>query len=96
MPFSPESVRRGKALYLSYCAECHDEDGKALSVTVAEAADLTAPDTWLYGTSDGELFVSIRDGAGDEMPPFKQVIRNEDNLWRVVNFVKSLGPRRKP
>jgi mono/diheme cytochrome c family protein len=93
VPYSPRSVARGKSIYLRYCTECHGRDGKAQIDVVANATNLTKPDKYYHGTTEGEIFHSIRDGAGIDMPPFKTMFaKKEDDLWHMVNFVRSLWP----
>ena len=59
---------------------------------MANATDLTEPAVWKNGTSEGLVFRSIRDGAGLAMPPFKTEVVAQDDLWHLVNFVRSLWP----
>jgi mono/diheme cytochrome c family protein len=59
---------------------------------VADATDLTSPPAYKSGTSEGEIFRSIRDGAGETMPPFKTQITGETDLWHLVNYIRSLWP----
>jgi mono/diheme cytochrome c family protein len=92
VPYSRSSIQRGRVLYVRHCPICHGADGKALIELVANATDLTAPERWRYGTSDGEIFRSIRDGVGVDMPPYATYIKNEDDLWHLVNFMRSIGP----
>jgi len=92
IPNSEESIKRGKVLFARMCTECHGPDGKALMDVIADATDLTAPKMWLSGTTEGEVFRSIRDGAGVSMPPYKTLLRNEQDMWHLVNFVRSLWP----
>jgi len=91
VPYSPQSTAKGKATFLRLCTECHDEDGKALAQTLAPAADLTDPTRWKYGTGDAYVFRSIRDGAGAAMPVFGNQLKDED-IWNLVNFIRSIGP----
>ena len=87
------SVKRGRALYLSNgCQACHGNDGKAMIEVVANATDLTNPAVYKSGAAEGEIFRSIRDGAGVAMPPFKAQIAHEEDIWNLVNFVRSLWP----
>jgi mono/diheme cytochrome c family protein len=88
-----KSIGRGKGLYGSLgCANCHGNDGKALIEVVANATDLTDPKVWKNGTEEGLIFRSIRDGAGLAMPPFKNEVTAQEDLWHLVNFVRSLWP----
>ncbi|HEY1599402.1 MAG TPA: cytochrome c [Pirellulales bacterium] len=92
VPFSKASIARGKTLYTRDCTECHGADGKSLVDVVANATDLTEPKLWKSGTTEGEVFRSIRDGAGEAMPPFSQKVEKEEDLWHMVNFLRSLWP----
>ncbi len=91
-PYSKKSIAQGRAVFLRYCAACHGPDGKAQVDVVADATDLTSPKLYKSGTSDGEIFRSIRDGAGETMPPFKTQITGDTDLWRLVNYIRSLWP----
>lgn len=94
VPSTSESIARGKRLYSAHgCANCHGTDGKALIEVVANATDLTDPAVWKNGTSEGLIFRSIRDGAGLAMPPFKTEVTAQEDLWHLVNFVRSLWPK---
>lgn len=92
VPYSKESLARGRVLYNHACTECHGSDGKSLVDVIANATDLTQPKFWANGTSDGEIFRSIRDGVGDSMPAFKEEIETEEGIWDLVNFTRSLWP----
>jgi mono/diheme cytochrome c family protein len=91
VPYSPKSAAGGKATFQRLCAECHDEDGKALAQMMGPAADLTDPSRWKYGTGDAHVFRSIRDGAGTAMPAFGKQL-SSDQTWELVHFIRSIGP----
>jgi mono/diheme cytochrome c family protein len=96
-PYTRKSIAQGKQLYLIHCAECHDQDGKGLGrrdFSGTPPADLTDPDGWLHGTSAAEIFLCIREGTKEDMPQFKGKLRDEQ-LWHIVNFVRSLWPEAK-
>jgi mono/diheme cytochrome c family protein len=100
---TPESLAAGATTYAKYCAVCHGAtgrgDGKLAAAMAAYngayAADLT-DGVWQHGSSDGEIFVSIRDGIGPEfvMGPWKGKIPDQE-IWNLVNYVKTLGPENK-
>src|SRR5271170_1044958 len=92
VPFTKASIARGKILYTRACTECHGADGKSQVDVIANATDLTNPKAWKSGTSEGEIFRSIRDGAGEAMPPFADKVSKEEDLWHIVNFLRSLWP----
>jgi mono/diheme cytochrome c family protein len=90
--YTAKSIAQGKTVFMRYCTECHGSDGKAQIDVIANATDLTDPEIWKSGTTTGEIFRSIRDGAGVSMPPYKNQIRKEEDLWHLVNFTQSLWP----
>ena len=92
--YTKKSIARGRIIYLQNCTGCHGADGKAELAVISEATNLTAPELYKNGTTEGEIFRSIRDGAGDQMPPFKSQLDNEDDMWHMVNFIRSLWPEK--
>ena len=91
-----ESVEAGKKLYQLHCASCHGPQGKGdggLALSGGTPADLT-DDAWDYGSTDGEIFVVIRDGVSSDMLAYKEKL-TEKQIWQVVNFIRSLGPGSK-
>jgi mono/diheme cytochrome c family protein len=92
VPYSKASIARGKLLYARACTECHGADGKSLVDVVANATDLTDPKAYRSGTSEGEILRSIRDGAGEAMPPFAEKVTKDEDLWHLVNYLRSLWP----
>ena len=86
-----ESIERGRKHYLRHCQNCHGKDGRALDNFDFQATDLTNPDVYLHGSSDGEIFFAIREGAGYDMPPFSQQLEDEE-IWDLVNYIRSIGP----
>jgi len=91
VPFTRRSIDQGYATFQQNCTGCHGKDGKA-DMAIVPATDLTAPKLFKSGVSDGEIFRSIRDGAGDQMPPFKYQGLSETEIWQLVAFIHSLWP----
>jgi mono/diheme cytochrome c family protein len=94
-PASAESIASGRALYDRHCSECHGDTGKGDGMageSLDERPSNLADANWEHGSTDGEIFVVIRDGAGpkSEMKPFGKKIP-ERQIWDVVNFVRTLG-----
>ena len=88
-------IDRGKAVYLTYCAQCHglDYDGQG---TVGQSfhplpTNLHSPE--VQSKPDGELFKSISYGVPDGRQPALHTTITVDDRWHVVAFVKSLGNR---
>jgi len=90
--YTKKSIAQGRTTFQRYCTGCHGSDGKAQVDVVADATDLTSPNLYKSGTTDGEIFRSIREGAGETMPPFKTQITDESDSWNLVNFIHSLWP----
>jgi cbb3-type cytochrome c oxidase subunit III len=93
---SAESIEAGKKLYERHCASCHGRGGKGdggLALSGGEPSDLT-DDVWDYGSTDGEIFVAIRDGLSADMLAYKEKLK-EKEIWQVVVFLRSLGPKQQ-
>lgn len=95
VPYGPESVAKGKALFLANCTQCHGQDGKSQVDVVSDATDLTEPLLYRNGTTDADIETSIRDGRGGVMPPWGAVFNNADSIAHLRNFTKSLWPADK-
>jgi mono/diheme cytochrome c family protein len=95
-PSNSESIEAGKKLYQRFCASCHGPQGKGdggLALAGGTPSDLT-DDTWDFGSTDGEIFVAIRDGVSADMLAYKEKL-TEKQIWQVVNYLRSLGPKTK-
>jgi mono/diheme cytochrome c family protein len=92
VPATAESIAAGKQLYTRSCAPCHGISGQGGpgNDLIPAAPDLTDA-AWDHGSSDGEIFVSVKEGIGPEfnMTPFKDRLKDED-IWNIVNYVRSL------
>jgi mono/diheme cytochrome c family protein len=90
-----ESIASGRKLYDRHCSECHGDTGKGDGMAgegLDEQPSNLVDAEWDHGSTDGELFVVIRDGAGpkSDMKPFAKKIP-ERQIWDVVNFVRTLN-----
>jgi mono/diheme cytochrome c family protein len=62
--------------------------------TNPKPSDLT-DDKWDHGSSDGEMYAVIWNGAPapmSEMKGMKDTLQERD-VWNVVNFIRSMGPK---
>ncbi len=91
---SKSAAQAGKATYLRLCQYCHGADGRALENIDFEATDLTDPSRFRHGTEPSQIFNSIKNGAGDDMLPFKDELTDEQ-IWQLVSFVLSIGPEER-
>jgi mono/diheme cytochrome c family protein len=90
---SADSIAAGKAAFNKNCKFCHGADAKGDGPMAPEGthpANLT-DEKWERGSTDGEIFLVIRDGAGPkfEMKGFKSKM-TEPDIWNVVNYLRSL------
>lgn len=92
LAYTKQSITQGRRHYLRLCQTCHGADGRALENIDFEASDLTSPDYWASGDTDGDLFHSTKAGAGTEMPAFRDKLSDE-KIWQIVNFIRSIGPK---
>jgi mono/diheme cytochrome c family protein len=93
---SAESIAAGKAAFAKNCRFCHGAEAKGdgpMAPQGTHPSDLTDA-KWDRGPTDGELFVVIRDGAGPkfDMKGYKSKM-TETDIWNVVNFLRSIGPK---
>jgi cytochrome c len=102
VPATPESLAAGKKLYERFCADCHGESGNGVSEMAAtlvkagkpKPSDLT-DNEWDFGSTDGEIFLDIRDGVGSNAAMRglngKPGVGPQE-MWKLVNYVRSLRP----
>ena len=89
------SIAAGKTVYDKNCANCHGNtgvgDGKMGAELNPKPSNLTDAD-WKHGSTDGEIFLVIKDGAkGTGMRSFNSKL-TEHQIWDVINYIRSLGP----
>ncbi|MBO0724695.1 MAG: cytochrome c [Blastocatellia bacterium] len=93
-PQNAESVEAGKKLYQRHCAACHGPNGKGdggMALSGGEPSDLT-DDAWDHGSTDGEIFVVIRDGVSADMLAYREKLTDKQ-IWQIVNYIRSIGPK---
>jgi len=88
------SIAAGKAIYDKQCAGCHGDagtgDGAMGEELNPKPANLADAD-WKHGSTDGEIFVVIRDGVKSTgMKPYARKI-TQHQIWDVVNYVRTLA-----
>jgi len=86
-PFQGDAgkVKEGAALFVSYnCMDCHGADGSgAMGPSLADGR-------WHFGGTAGAVFQSIYEGRPEGMPAWGGRIP-DDQIWRLVAYVQSLG-----
>jgi len=93
-------VAEGQTLFRNYsCSGCHGGTGGG-----GMCPPLTN-DTWVYGGDDDTLFRLVTLGSDElqkqgyarvghenvvgPMPPFGAIVKNSDDLWKILAFVRS-------
>jgi mono/diheme cytochrome c family protein len=98
---TPDAIAAGKKTFATVCAACHGAEGKGgIVLSVIEDKGGTQPpdltdDKWDHGSSDGEIFTVIKKGVAPDffMQPFDGRIPDND-IWNVVNYIKSLSQKK--
>ena len=82
----------GEDLYKQHCRSCHGKegygDGSKAKELDTEMRDITIEK--VQGQTDGELYYKAIIGR-DEMPNFEKKIRDEEDRWMVINYLRSLA-----
>jgi mono/diheme cytochrome c family protein len=91
-----QSITAGRAAYQKYCRFCHGPDGLGDGPSApkgSKPSNLTDAE-WSRGSTDGEIFIVLRDGAGPkfEMKGFKGRMTDQD-MWHVVNYIRSIAKK---
>jgi mono/diheme cytochrome c family protein len=85
------SVAIGKSLYNTHCKSCHGTKGKGDGSKAAqldtECGDFTT--AAFHAQTDGTLFYKTAEGRKD-MPSFKKKLPEADDIWAVVNYLRTL------
>ena len=86
-----ESLKNGKELWIKNCQSCHGKsghgDGPKAAQLKTEPGNLSSPDE--QKQSDGSFFYKISEGR-DDMPSFKKKIPDEEDIWSIVNYLRTL------
>jgi mono/diheme cytochrome c family protein len=86
-----ESIAAGKTLWTTHCKSCHGAkglgDGPKAAQLKTEPGDFSKAET--QSQTDGALFYKISEGR-DDMPSFKKKIPDQDEIWSIVNYVRTL------
>lgn len=88
---SAASVARGRRIFDTYCIVCHGPAGAGDGMVSGRFMGLVPALTTdqAKGRSDGYLYAIIRHGRGS-MPRYGDKIRDHDDRWNVVNYVRTL------
>ena len=82
------NLQAGKQAYDTTCVACHGANGKGNPLL--GAPDLTAPSSFIYGTSLAQLQQTIRHGRQGQMPAQNELLGN-DKVQLLAAYVYSLS-----
>ena len=84
------AMGEGRQLFVRFnCSGCHG--GRAGGGMGPSLRDVD----WLYGSTDAQIFSSIAQGRAHGMPAWGTKI-SEDQIWKLVAYVKSLRTPDEP
>jgi len=87
-----EDLDIGKELYMQHCRSCHGKegygDGNKADEVEGDLGDFSSEE--FQAQSDGALFYKSYIGRKD-MPNFEKKIPDEEDVWLVVNYMRTLA-----
>jgi mono/diheme cytochrome c family protein len=91
-PAEAAKLRAAAVVYQINCVACHGADGRGTAIRPAmpQIPDFTARE-WHAGRHSAKLSISILDGKGALMPPWRGKLTNEQTR-DLVAYVRSFGP----
>lgn len=82
----------GKQLYSKHCQSCHGKtglgDGKKADEVDGDLGDFSSEE--FQSQSDGALFYKSYFGR-DDMPNYEKKIPDEEDMWLIVNYIRTLA-----
>lgn len=97
MTRTPETVRKGAALYAEHCASCHDPSGTGhgdAGLALYPSPALLARLIRMPDAVDAYLMWAIAEGGepfGTDMPAFEDEL-TEDEIWRIITYMRAGFP----
>lgn len=91
-PDDDEGLEIGEDLYMQHCKSCHGKeglgDGSKAKDLKGDLGDFSSEE--FQAQKDGELFYKSYFGK-DDMPNFEKKIPDQEEMWFVINYVRTLG-----
>ncbi len=106
LPSTPEVIAEGQLLYQSRtCGACHGGNGGGIH------CPSLINDAWIYGRDDDTIFRLVTLGSekllgegyarsdqekhAGPMPGFGETIGDEEEIWKIIAYIRSIQPREK-
>jgi cytochrome c oxidase cbb3-type subunit 3 len=86
----PASISQGRQLFVGFnCAGCHSSyAGGGMGPSLRDSS-------WIYGSSDAQVFSTIAEGRPFGMPAWGGRIP-DDLIWKIVAYIRTLGTAEEP
>lgn len=85
------AIAEGKALWSKHCQSCHGKkglgDGSKAAQLKTEPGNFSKPA--FQNQTDGALFYKTLEGR-DDMPSFKKKIPDQEDIWKLVHYIRTL------
>lgn len=87
---NPVALQAGRRLFTWYnCYGCHGgRGGGGMGPSLRDR-------TWIYGSTDADIYNSIAEGRGKGMPAWGLKIP-QDQIWQIVAYIKSMRTPQEP
>ena len=86
-----EATAYGKTLYSKHCKSCHGKEGLGDGPKSAEletpSGDFSTEE--FQSQTDGTLFYKTSEGR-DDMPSFKKKMPEKEDIWSIINYIRTL------
>ncbi|MBI2967810.1 MAG: cytochrome c [Bacteroidetes bacterium] len=86
------NITAAKTLYGKHCKSCHGAKGSGDGPKAAEletsCGDFSSKE--FQSQTDGEIFYKTKEGR-DDMPNYAKKITNDDDIWSLVNYMRTLS-----
>jgi len=83
---NPDAMKTGARLFSTYCTTCHGSDARG-----ARGFPNLRDTDWLYGGEPEQIETTILQGRNGVMPPWGAVLKEENQLIEVTEYVRSLA-----
>jgi mono/diheme cytochrome c family protein len=86
------TLAKGKELFTKHCKSCHGATGKGDGPKSKELDTPTGDftDKSFQTQTEGEIFYKAKEGR-DDMPSFKKKLPDDEDIWTIVNYVRSIS-----
>ncbi|MGE5423872.1 MAG: c-type cytochrome [Syntrophothermus sp.] len=84
------SIENGKELFAKHCTSCHGKSGQGNGprANTLKSTIRSFKDPGFQAQTDGAIFYQTSEGKG-EMPAYKKKLA-ENDIWNIVNYIRSL------